>query len=78
MWLYNLPLIVEANISIINLSSVLFYLHWLTRITISFFVDVGCQGRISDGGVFKNGMLHKKNRIEKYVFTTTKAFAGKK
>lgn len=23
------------------------------------FVDVGCQGRISDGGVFKNTQLHK-------------------
>ena len=24
------------------------------------FVDIGCQGRISDGGVFKNCNLYKK------------------
>lgn len=24
------------------------------------FADFGCQGRISDGGVFKNSLLHKK------------------
>jgi len=29
------------------------------------YVDVGCQGRISDGGVFKNITLYKKlkNRV---------------
>lgn len=24
------------------------------------YVDIGCQGRISDGGVFKNTLLYKK------------------
>lgn len=50
------------------------------------FVDIGCQGRISDGGVFKNAELCKK--IEKdtlnlkerekevpYVFLADAAFS---
>lgn len=43
MLLYNLPLIVEANILTINLSSALFYLHWLTQIIISFLLMLAAK-----------------------------------
>ena len=47
----------EAFISTIKRRIALFYLPSLMPTTNSFFVDVGCNGRISDGGVFSRCAL---------------------
>ncbi|XP_008179485.1 uncharacterized protein LOC103308217 [Acyrthosiphon pisum] len=41
------------------------------------FIDIGCQGRISDGGVFKNTELHKKIEREKLNLPSPVPLPGK-
>lgn len=41
------------------------------------FVDVGCQGRISDGRVFKNSKLYNMLQKEELGFTSLEALPGK-
>ena len=38
------------------------------------FVDVGCQGRISDSGVFTNTELHKKLETKKLMSSSAVSF----
>lgn len=41
------------------------------------FADVGCQGRISDGGVFKNSLLWQKINNEELHFPKSEALPGR-
>ncbi|XP_031354022.1 uncharacterized protein LOC116178613 isoform X2 [Photinus pyralis] len=41
------------------------------------FVDVGCQGRISDGGVFKHSKLHKLLHTNSSNFPEDKSLPGR-
>lgn len=42
------------------------------------FCDVGCQGRISDGGVFRNSILYKKICREELNFSVSRPLSGRK
>jgi len=60
MWCYSVQEIVPVNTLTTKMPSV-FLLFALVDANYNFmFVDVGCQGRISDSGVFTNTELYKK------------------
>jgi len=64
---------VAQNTSIIRGNLVLFYLH---AHYCFIFASVGCQGRISNGGVFNNPILAKKIYYESLNLPSSKALPG--